>query len=265
MTEYFDYKNGPKILFYDIETTPIRAWVWRPGKQHVSPKQILTDEKGRPECTDIICITYCWNDGKPAKSLDWGYYEQWSAPMIEAFDRIIEQADITIGKNSQRFDEKHINMQRLIHGLPPMPDWIQYSDDLEKQMRRHFAFPSQGLDYISSLFGLGGKDSMCLQDWIDIVEQNNKDKFHKMIRYGKKDVEDTRTLWNKVAMHCKPRYNYNAGSEENVCARCGSPNIFKNGTRKSGQTLWQRYYCRDHGGPAGRATINKAGRVGKVS
>ncbi len=83
----------PKILFYDIETRPLLAYIWRLGKQRVGHYQLA--DQGN--AYDIICISYAWDDGKPAKVLHWGYKEQNSSRMIRAFDKIIKKSDITIG------------------------------------------------------------------------------------------------------------------------------------------------------------------------
>lgn len=233
-----------RILFYDLETRPLQAWVWSPGKQYVGHKQLV---KGNSRY-GIICVTYCWNDGKPAQCIDWGYEEQDTNQLVKQFDEIIKTADHIIGKNNNRFDDKMLNAARMFAGLPGMPDWTKYTDDLERQMRRYFRLPSQSLDYISDQLGLGGKIKMEMQDWIDIVEKNpNGPKaLAKMIKYGKKDVEDTRTLWNKLSKHFEPKLNmakYLGKSQ--ACNKCGSDNIAKNGSQQSGKTLWQKYICRD--------------------
>lgn len=254
--------DEPRILFYDIETTYLQARVWRCGEQRINPSQLI---EGYDQY-NIICISYAWNDDKPAKVLDWGYREQNSKEMVRKFDKIIQSADVTIGKNSDRFDVKQINTQRLLHDLPPMPEWMLYTDDLEKQMRKYFYLPSQGLDYISHMLGLGGKDKMCFQDWIDIVEQKNKKSFTKMKDYCCKDVEDTRTIWNKVKHHCKPKLNFAAFANKHLaCVHCGSDNVRSNGgTRYSGLTKYKQFYCKDHHGYAGRASVLKSGKFGKM-
>ena len=155
----------PRILFYDLETKPLQAWVWSTGKQVVRHGQLVNKHSRY----GIICVTYCWNDGKPAKSIDWGYEEQNTDKLVEEFDKIIKQADHIIGKNNKRFDDKMLNAARMFAGLPAMPEWVRYTDDLEQQMRKYFRLPSQSLDYISSQLGLGGKIKMEMQDWIDIV------------------------------------------------------------------------------------------------
>lgn len=248
----------PKILFYDIETKPLQAWLWAPGKQYVGHKQLVKEYSRY----GIICITYCWNDGQPAKVIDWGYEEQDTAKVVAEFDEIIKQADQTIGKNSDRFDTKVINACRMFAGLPGLPQWTKYTDDLEKQMRRYFRLPSQSLDYISHQLGLGGKIKMEFQDWIDICEKNEDGKasLAKMIKYGLKDVEDTRFLWNKLEEHFDPRWNQSTfEGGELICkhADCGSPLLKKDGTRVAGNTKYQQYTCTICGRYAGRCPLSK--------
>lgn len=246
--------SKPKILFYDIETSPLKAYVWGLGKQVVRHGQLDKDYSR----WGIICVTYCWNDGKPAQSIDWGYEEQDTDRVVKEFDAVIAMADHVIGKNSDRFDNKMINAARMFADLPGIPEWTKYTDDLERQMRRYFRLPSQSLDYISNQLGLGGKIKMEFQDWIDIVEKNENGlkSFNKMIKYGKKDVVDTRTLWDRLSTHFECRLNQATFNElEFACVKCGSTNIGQNGTKASGGTLWQSYICRTCGSYAGRKPL----------
>lgn len=251
----------PQILFYDIETSPLQAWVWGCGKQVVRHGQLVE----KHDQYNIICITYCWNDGKPAKELHWDYDTQDSSKMIEEFDKIIQKADLTIGKNSDSFDVKHINTQRMLAGLPGMPEWSMYTDDLQKQMKKHFYLPSYSLDYFSHMLGLGGKIKMEFADWIHIVQKTpgyGRRAFKKMIDYGKKDVVDTRTLWNHCEKHFTPKFNAQTmQSGVLACRNCGSDNLYANGTRYLGNTKYQQYRCRDHQGYAGRQAFNKKGEL----
>ncbi len=248
--------NKARVLFYDIETSPLQAWIWSCGKQYIGHKNLTKDYNKY----GIICITYCWNDDKPAKCIDWGYHEQDTGRVIQQFDEIIKQSDFTIGKNSDRFDTKMINAARMLNGLPGLPNWTKYTDDLERQMRRYFRMPSQSLDYISSQLGLGGKIKMEMQDWIDIVEKNDNGEksLAKMIKYGKKDVIDTRALWFKLAEHFDSKWNQAAYVGERVCKHmdCGSANLKKNGTRLSGKIRYQEFFCLDCGRYAGKCTIS---------
>ncbi len=259
--------NKPKICFWDVETSPLQAWLWSPGKQFVGHKQ-LVKEYSR---TGIICLAYCFNDGKPAKSIDWGYEEQDTGKLVAEFDEIIKGVDLMIGKNSERFDNKVLNASRMLAGLPGMPEWTKYTDDLERQMRRYFRLPSQSLDYISNQLGLGGKIKMEMQDWIDICEKNENGpkSFKKMIKYNKKDVEDTRTLWNKLSEHFDSKFNMSTFVDFGLrCkhADCGSENLRVNGSRISGKTRYRQYICNDCQRYAGRTPISEVRKLpGRIS
>jgi len=247
--------DQPKVLFYDIETTPLQAWVWRCGKQVVRHNQLVEGKKNY----DIICIGYEWLHEKKAKCLDWDYKKQNSKEMVKEFTKICDEADIIIGKNNKRFDDKHVNTQRLIHGLEGRPDLMEKVDDLETQIRRHFYLPSYGLDYLSEQLGYGGKDRMCFQDWIDIVEQtkNGKKALKKMIDYCKKDVHDTKLMWRHCQAHMKPKLNVSALTGNFACKVCGSLDIRKNGyyTNSNGVKYLQ-LFCKHHNGYAGKISVN---------
>lgn len=249
-----------KILWYDIESAPLPVYVWQMGKQVVRHNQLI---KGKFSRYNIICITYCWNDGGPAKCIDWGYEKQDTASVVRKFDKIVAQADLVVGKNNTKFDNKMINAARMFAGLPGNPTWTKYTDDLETQMRRHFRLPSQALDYISNELGYGGKIKMDFQDWIDIVEKHptrGRAALKKMCSYGIKDVEDTRALWDKLSEHFEPKYNMNtvlgAAKGEQLCKNCGSSRLAHRGSARHGITCsYQEYRCLDCNRYAGRARL----------
>lgn len=251
----------PKILFYDIESTLLKAWIFDTGKQVIRHGQLVQgfDQFG------IICIAYSWLGEDEIHTIDWGYEEQDSESVIQQFDKVVRQADHTIGKNSARFDVKMINSIRALKGLPGYPDWADSSDDLEQQMRKYFRLPSYSLDYISKQLGYGGKDKMEFDDWVNISEKNENGltSFKKMIEYNIKDVEDTKNVWEDLSHHFDPKFNMNVfldNREGKCCKQCGSENIFKNGTKFRNLTKYQTYYCKDCGRYAGKSIISKTGK-----
>lgn len=285
-------KKDPNILWFDIETLYLKAHIWQPGQQYVGHKQLLHSHK----MWDLICIQYAVNDG-PVKVLRYDKHGG-TKGMIKAFDKLVRKADMVLGKNSDRFDIKMLNSLRMFHGLPGMPEWSKYSEDLEKQMRRYFRLPSQSLDYISQMLGVGGKVVMNIGDWKAISEMRElddmkdagmdskslkifaknmygstpkevkrlgKERLEHMCVYGAKDTEDTRILWHKLKEHFEPKMNMATWKgEKHACKACGSNNIKKNGTRVAGKSTFQEFYCNDHGGYAGRAPLSKKGVVGTI-
>ncbi len=269
-------------LFYDIETGLLSADIFSLGEQVVRHNQLHKHTLYTP----ILTISYAINNG-PVKSLvaPAGYDNK---KMIIEFDDIIKSSDVVIGKNNARFDNKHINTQRLLYDLPGMPEWLHKADDLERQFRKYFYLPSQSLDAISELLGLGGKDKMEFGDWQAIkkyneimaisikygddaakaaadvyhgktltsIKKEGKEATKKMALYNMKDVEDTRKIWNYSLKHFEPKFN--RSSINTQCKVCGSKNLRKNGSHiDRGGTKYQNYFCLDHHGYAGKATVNK--------
>lgn len=288
----------PELLVYDLETTPLKFWGFRTGKQFMGHNSLDRAHNRY----DVICVTYCFNDGKPAQGIHWGHDDGGSESVLKQFDTIIKQAQdrncIIIGKNNKRFDDKHLNTHRWLNGQEPMPDWIKYTEDLEQQLRKYFYLPSYSLDYVSSIKGLGGKMKMELQDWINIVNYKqakilikklnhtsvykiSKDIFgyelddvlangyeclERILEYGKKDSEDTRDIILDVSAHCEFKSNKLQYKGQVRCKDplCGSTNIAKNGTRVSGGLLYQTWKCNTHRGYAGMSLIKKDGSLGKI-
>lgn len=256
----------PKILFFDLESSPLLAYIWQPGQQYVGYKQL----KYGHSRWGIICITYCWDDDKPAQCIDWGYEEQDTGKVVEEFDKIAAQADLVVGKNSDNFDIKMINSARMFAGLPGLPAWALASDDLQKQMKKYFRMPSQSLDYYSKELGLDGKIKMEMQDWIDICEKtaNGKKKLAKMIKYGKKDVIDTRTLWRTLSQHFDSKFNNARFNDLGLACKhadCGSTNIGPDGSCTSGGVKYKKYKCKDCFRYAGKTTISQlTGKEGGI-
>ena len=289
--------NKIKWLTYDIETTPLKSWVWRCGETRINHGML--DKAWNTY--DIICITYCYSDGKPAKALHWGLEDGDSTKMLAKFDQIIKHAQdnniIIIGKNNKRFDDKHINTHRWLNGQAAMPDWIKYTQDLEQQLRKYFYLPSMSLDYVSELRGLGGKLKMEFSDWEHIVNYKRgkilekriglvalksiapyvfgrewsvirvegPKALQKMIDYGKKDAKDTLDLVLDVSKHCEFKSNVvQSKNDIHKCKECGSTNLKRNGTRVISGNTYQTFYCLDNHEYAGRAQIKADGTTGKL-
>jgi len=258
-----------KLLIYDIETGLLKANLFRLGEQQIRHNQLDAAHKAN----SIICIAAKWYGEKKVTVFEGG-------DCVEQFDKLARQADVCLGKNSDRFDVKYINTARMMQGLAPYPEWMDTNEDLEKQLRKHFAFPSQSLDYISTLMGFGGKEHMEFQDWVDIsnykvlqqlgkktstntafvlfrqtarqVEQKGRQALKKMIHYNKKDVLDTESVLMQVLPYIRLKHN---ASNKTGCVTCGSTQLVPTKMITKGQTRYQQFECLEHGGYGGKSTV----------
>lgn len=231
--------NKIKILLFDIETSPVLAWIWRTGhKINIDHKQIKAGQK-----FDIICICYKWAHENTIHSLDWGLNKQNSAVMVEEFSKVVAQAHVVIAHNGDAFDIKQINTQRLLHNQDPI-NWPT-SEDTLKQLRKHFFFPAYNLDYIARTLTGSGKARMEFQDWIDIVESKKAKALAKMIRYGKRDVRKLYLVWKRCAKYCTAKVHAGliSGQLGISCPRCAHPRFVNDGFKDLSTGKYQRYQC----------------------
>lgn len=251
--------SKPKILIYDVETSPVLAWTFHIGHEvSINHDQILEGQK-----FDILCICYKWLGENQIHSLNINLKTMDSSKMIDEFTKIVESADLVVAHNGDQFDMRQMNTQRFLHGQPPI-DWPT-SEDTLKQIRKHFYLASNKLDYLSKVLLGAGKDSMCLQDWVDIVLKKDKKALAKMIKYCKRDVKLLSGVYEKILPYCKPKINVSLVkyNDSEGCKRCGSTDMHKDGVRVSLSGKTQRLRCR-HCGSVFSAVIKKNGKLGRI-
>lgn len=181
-----------RVLFYDIETSPMLVWTFMIG-QKVSLQHGQIEKESK-----VISIQYKFEGDEHAKALHWDRTgnpsEGDDSSMLEEFVHILNSANVVIGQNSRSFDQKVLNWRLNVLNLTPVTDVVML--DTLTLARNSFRAPSNKLDYRSSVYGFGGKHKMEFQDWIDVVKGDDK-KLQKMLKYGIKDVEDTQKLFWK--------------------------------------------------------------------
>lgn len=135
-------KKGPRILFFDIETAPLKAHLWSMWQQGVGLNQIESD---------WFMLSFCC---KWADSDDVFYFDQRDAKNIEDDYELVlklwhflNEADIVVGQNSKRFDTKKANARFILNGLPK-PSVYRQIDTLEIA-KRQFGFTSNRLEYMT--------------------------------------------------------------------------------------------------------------------
>jgi len=234
--------SKPRILLWDIETRYTVFRGWSTGEQYVKHDQIIDGQH-----PDIICLSYKWLDEPKVYTLDWGCKQQNSDKMIAAFTKVIESADLVIAHNGDKFDQKHINTQRMLHDQDPI-SWPT-SEDTLKQIRKHFALPSYSLDYLSKLLGRKGKDKMNFADWVAIVEKKDPKALAKMRKYNRNDVLELEAVYKKFFKFLTPKINASIvkHNDKAGCPRCGSGMRQSKGYKVTLAGKYKRWQCMDCG------------------
>ena len=231
--------NKPRILVVDLETTPILVYTWGTYKQNVL--KVVEDPY-------ILCFAYKWL-GEKTRTVALKDFPRYKVDkkndkdVVKKLHDLLEEADIVITQNGDRFDIKWANKQFIKHGFKPVSPFR--SIDTLKIARRYFRFDSNRLDELGRFLGVGRKVKHHGKDlWFEVMEGNKK-SWKKMCTYAKQDVD----LLEQVYLELRPWARETISENDNECTRCGSYDIIKKGFRtlKSGMR-YQRYKCKGCGG-----------------
>ncbi len=248
----------PKILIYDIETSPCKGWFWRTGKQVINANQIL-------EFGKIICISYRfthWPEGQ-VKNLSWNKHQN-DAKMCMDFYKIADRADVLVGHNGDNFDKKWLNTRLAFHGHPTLIH--QTTEDTLKQARQQFNLPSFRLGFLCKYFGIEEKLVTKTGLWDRVVFQNNRESLKDMMEYCDQDVLILDKLYKRIWPYIKHKINIGIFNDvKNICPKCGSKHRRNKGYRYTSVGKYQDWLCKNcnHRYRDGKNLIQNSSEIGR--
>ena len=188
--------NEAKILIYDLETSPNIGWFWRAGyKQNIQPNQILKERA-------IICVSYKWVGEDQVYNLSWDKNQD-DKFLIEQFVEVLNEADLIVAHNGDRFDIKWFKTRALYHRIPTLPNYKQF--DTLKVAKSKLYLNSNRLDYISKFLGFEGKINTTPDLWHKIVTLNDRNAMKDMLDYCDEDVRQLEKVYNELKYLDNPR------------------------------------------------------------
>ncbi len=229
--------NNTKVLFLDVETSPNQAFVWGLYKQNIGINQMIDSSR-------VICWSAKWAGKSPV--LYSGLNTDEHSVVIARMYELMEQADIVVTYNGDRFDLPTLKKEFLMHGLPPPAP--SKSVDLYKVVKKQFRFPSNKLDYICQELGLGTKTKHTgFQLWVDCVN-GDENTWKTMEKYNKQDVKLLELLYNRLTSWIGRSLNSNVhGDGSNSCPACGSDHLQSRGYSVTLSGRSKRYQCQSCG------------------
>jgi DNA polymerase elongation subunit (family B) len=179
-----------KRLFYDIETSPNLVFSWSIGNRiSLGMDNIVQERK-------IICIGYKWEHEEETHCITFNINSQDDKTMLQAFAKVLDQADEVCGHNLDNYDTKFLRTRCILHGIQ-IPPKLNSIDTL-KEARKQFRFNSNKLDYIAKFLGLGAKIKTEYDLWKNIILNKDLKSLNKMAEYCKHDVELTEQVYHKL-------------------------------------------------------------------
>lgn len=210
----------PRILILDIETAPIKAFVWNLWKQNVYLDQIISD-------WFIITWAAKWlleEEILSNKLTSEEILREDDSRIVSNLWKVLNEADIVIAHNGERFDIPKIKARFLVHGLPPTTFYQQI--DTKKVAKKEFGFSSNKLEGLARTFGIEGKSDTDFTLWSSCLS-GNPEALNYMEFYNKQDVKVLEEVYLIMRPYIKghPNYNLYIDSEEPVCPHCGSSHL----------------------------------------
>lgn len=213
--------NKSKVLVLDIETSPILAYIWELGEQHVNLSQIHTD-------WHIMAWSAKWLDEPAHKVI---YHDLRNVKngddksILKPLWDLLNEADIVITQNGQNFDSRKITARFMLHGMKP-PKPFQHIDTY-RLVKRVADFTSNKLEYLTDKFCATHKKVSHgkypgLQLWIECLK-GNKLAWDEMKYYNIKDILSTEELYNHIkawAPDTMPKV-YPLTDKADTCGTCG--------------------------------------------
>lgn len=234
------YPLGGKILMFDIETTPMEVFVWGLfGNKYISHNNIIKDWNILSWSAKWICDSTIMSDIQtPDEAIN-----RDDNRILQGLWQLIDNADIVIAHNGDKFDIKKMNTRFYMNGLnPPSP---YQSIDTLKVVKRSFAFSSNRLDHLSQLTLNKGKIETNFDLWKRCLRGDRR-ALLDMRTYNKEDVRLLEEVYFEVRpwMKSHPQVSWEAGSH---CPACGSENLIQNGHYHTMVNRYQSYRCEDCG------------------
>jgi predicted RNA-binding Zn-ribbon protein involved in translation (DUF1610 family) len=241
-----------RILYFDLETAPLLAYIWNPTDDYVTHDRLIHDSwiltwsaKWAHETKVLTgCVT-------PTEAID-----QDDSRILNDLANLIRSADIVVAHNGDRFDIPVLNGRLIQLGLEPIGP-VRSIDTL-KLARRTFKIAYKNLDYLGEILGLGRKLKTGFDLWKRAYHGDPK-ALKAMSKYNVQDV----VLLEKVFHAMKP---YVSGLGRLVepdydgqfaCPTCGSEDLTRRGYHRTSTGTYQRYGCNSCGRYSKDRTANK--------
>jgi len=251
--------SKPKVLLFDLETSPIIAHVWGLFDQNVALNQIKSD-------WHLLSWSAKWLGDAPNKIM---YMDQRGRKdlgndkeILKGLWKLLDEADVVITQNGKSFDSKKVNARFILNGLNP-PSPYRHIDTL-RIAKKNFGFTSNKLEYMSHKLCTKYKKLKTAKfqgfDLWKACLEDNLSAWKEMEKYNKHDVLALEELYNKLQAWDKTvNFNVYSDTTDFVC-NCGSKKLQKNGFRTTNSGQYQRYRCLG----CGAAYSNKANLLPKA-
>lgn len=232
-----------KILVFDIETSPMLAYVWSRWKQNIYLDQTINE-------WFVICWAAKWLGDDTIMS-DCLTPEEITKQDNKTIDRrimkslwsLFDEANIVIAHHGNQFDVPKSNSRFMVHGLPPPAPYKQI--DTRMVASKQAGFSSNKLDALAGYFGIPHKDHTDFSLWKRCLD-GEQEALDYMLSYCEKDIFILEKVYLKLRPWIKnhPNVGIYLEKDQPACSSCGSTNVKKDdGFYYTNVSKYEMYKC----------------------
>lgn len=235
--------SKPRCLVFDIETSPITAYAWGLHEQNITLDQLKTD-------WHLLAWAAKWYGDPASKTM---YMDNSKArnihddrALVKGLADLLNQADVVITQNGEKFDIRKLNARAAINRLPPIKPCK--STDILKEGRKVFKFTSHKLEYVSDRLNdrykkLKHEEYPGFKLWTAIMS-GDKRAWKVMKKYCVHDVLATEEAYGKIQGWIKTQNLGSYVDDAVMRCRCGSDRLEKRGFAHTDAGKYRIYHCR---------------------
>lgn len=210
----------PKILILDIETAPLTGYMWSLWKQNIRLKQIISE-------WFMLCWSAKWIYSDKVFSCKLNKKEllnQDDRRICRDLWKLLDEADLVVAHNGDRFDIPKINTRFIMNGLD-RPSPYRTIDTLTI-VKKQFGFSSNQLDTLAGYFGFDHKLSTDFSLW-DRCLKGDTEAMNYMSKYCDRDVLLLEEVYLKIRnwIPNHPNVGLYFDTIEHICPNCGSTDL----------------------------------------
>lgn len=231
--------NGDeRILLYDLEISPILAWVY-----DMYDANVIAVE--RPKY--IMSFAYKWMGEPDIHVLAQPDYDRYrrdkynDKSVVDALWDVLDEADIVVAHNASAFDNKVAMARFMYHGLTP-PSPFKTVDTLTVA-RRTFKFGANSLAFLCEQLNIGSKSTVKHHDLWHRCVDGDMEAWALLKEYNKRDVEMLDELYAMLLPYMSNHPVVSASG----CPKCGSSFVQYRGVQRSKTNTYRRVHCQQCG------------------
>lgn len=236
-------RHLPKVLLLDIETSPIKGWIWSLWNNNLSLDMVDSE-------WFILSYAAKWlgasesevyyNDMRGRVDTEDDYH------LLEELWQLLNDADIIITQNGIKFDAKKINARLILNGFQPPSSYKHI--DTHQIASKQFGFTSNKLEWMADKLNvefkkLSHNSYPGFKLWKGMMA-DEIEAWQECELYNKHDVFSLEELYIKLAAWDKKHPNFSLYFDEPVQqCRCGSTEFKEDGYAYTQVSKFQRYRC----------------------